>query len=225
MPCWEDGLTFMMHPNSTHLPIASYLPSTLVSSLPKENKKKKKKRKLSPWNCSVSQGATQYILLSTHLYLQILTTESLVWFEASGFYYTVNTGSSLGSSLTSPCHGDPAALICRTGPSTCSTHPIIAGVDAGVANVKQIYSEGINLQINKAKLKEIRHKKAGSPALARSTSSSEASFQVWESGRAALEEADGEYKILKLGVLWQTPEAAVSFSFRYATKYHVSNLL
>lgn len=91
MPCWEDGLTFTMHPNSTHLPIASYLPSTLASSLPKE-----KKRKLSPWNCSVSQGATQYILLSTQLYLQILSTESLVWFEASGFYYTVNIRSSLG---------------------------------------------------------------------------------------------------------------------------------
>lgn len=67
--------------------------------------------------------------------------------------------------------------------------------------MKQIYSEGINLQINKAKLKEIRHKRAGSPTLARSTSSFEASFQVWESGRAALEEADGEYKSLKLAVL------------------------
>ena len=43
----------------------------------------------------VSQCVTQYTLLSIHL-ANVHCSESLVWFKASGFCYTISTGSSLG---------------------------------------------------------------------------------------------------------------------------------
>ena len=43
----------------------------------------------------VWQSVTQQTLLSIYLYLKVFTVESLVWFEASGFCYTVDAGPSL----------------------------------------------------------------------------------------------------------------------------------
>ena len=46
--------------------------------------------------------------------------ESLVWIEASGFCYMINTGSSLGLLLDTLllycCHGDPAVLYLEDWP-------------------------------------------------------------------------------------------------------------
>ena len=48
--------------------------------------------------CGVSQWVPQYIhsFAQTALLANVHCNESLVWFKASGFCYTINTGSSLG---------------------------------------------------------------------------------------------------------------------------------
>jgi hypothetical protein len=50
---------------------------------------------------------------------KISINESLVWFEASGFCYTINTRSPLGLlgyPVVALCHGDPAALVLQCLP-------------------------------------------------------------------------------------------------------------
>ena len=42
-----------------------------------------------------------HLLVHTALLANVYSSDSLVWFEASGFCYTVNTGSSLGPLLDS----------------------------------------------------------------------------------------------------------------------------
>jgi hypothetical protein len=123
-PTMHD-VKFTMYPNPTHLPISSYLSSTLVSSPPKRNKKKTKtKNKISPGTTvCVTVCYTVYSLVYTSLLANIHCSESLVWFKASSFYYTLNIRSSLDSSQLSLCHGDPAALICGFSPFTYSRGP------------------------------------------------------------------------------------------------------
>jgi hypothetical protein len=52
-------------------------------------------------------------LVHTSLLANVHCSDSLVWFQASGFCYTINTGSSLGLlgyPVVALCRGDPAAL-------------------------------------------------------------------------------------------------------------------
>lgn len=78
-------------------------------------KEKKRKEKSHHWSFSL----LQCIALSS-LFANIHYNVSLVWFKASGFYYTINTGSSLGllqALLLLPCVMWILQLsICRTGP-------------------------------------------------------------------------------------------------------------
>ena len=65
----------------------------------------------------------------------LLCNESLVWFEASGFCYTLNTGSTPGLFFDIPllpCHGDPVALVLHT------LQQFINGVDVGVGQLKAL---------------------------------------------------------------------------------------
>ena len=62
--------------------------------------------------------------------------ESLDWFEASGFCYTINVGSSLGLlSVGAPCHGDPAALDMQDQPFYV-LQQFIDGVDVEIDQLK-----------------------------------------------------------------------------------------
>lgn len=46
--------------------------------------------------CCVTVCHTVYMIAQTAFLADVHYNESLVWFEASGFFYTVNTGSSMG---------------------------------------------------------------------------------------------------------------------------------
>jgi hypothetical protein len=100
----------IMHSNPIHLPILSYLPSTLVTSPIRE-------KKYGCGSCCVSQSVSQYTLLST-------LNDWLVWYEASGFCYAINTGISWGllsDILLLPCVMEVLQLwIRRTGTIVCS---------------------------------------------------------------------------------------------------------
>jgi hypothetical protein len=92
----------IMHLNSTHLPIPLYSPSAPATS-PKEKKKRKKKKKknnkAAATTTTTSRCITVWPTVHTFVHTSLLgndCNESLVWFEASGFCYTVNTGSSMG---------------------------------------------------------------------------------------------------------------------------------
>lgn len=90
-----------MHLDSIHLPVPSYPPSALaVFPQNKIKRRKKKERKISTWklwcgtvSCTVDPLAHITLLAGVHC------KESLVWFEAPGFCYTVDTGSSPGPLL------------------------------------------------------------------------------------------------------------------------------
>lgn len=99
-----------MHPNPTH---SLYLSSTLPTCPPPDLQIEKKKSHCG--SHSVPQCVPQYTLWSTFLYLQMfICDDSLVCYEASGFCYSVNTGSPLtppfGSllrnSVVALCHRD-----------------------------------------------------------------------------------------------------------------------
>lgn len=63
------------------------------------------------------------------------TSKSLIWIEASGFFYTINTGPLLGApfgySFLVLCHGNPAALDLQDLPFHI-IQMIMDGVDVGV---------------------------------------------------------------------------------------------
>lgn len=93
-----------MHPNPPHFPVPSYLSSALATSPPKENKtiqmkmkeKQTNKQKESPSGCcGVSHCVTQSTLLPNSFACKCCEA-SLVWFEASGFCYTLNAGATWG---------------------------------------------------------------------------------------------------------------------------------
>jgi hypothetical protein len=75
-----------MHPDLTHLPIPLYLPSVLATS-PSKRKKESHCR---------SYSVSQYTLCPLFFASTCLSQWSLVWSEASGFCYTISTGSSPG---------------------------------------------------------------------------------------------------------------------------------
>ena len=95
-----------MHPSPTHLPLLSYLPSNLASS-PHKRKQKLKIKKIRKKNLAVEvticHGMSHSI---SFLPNSFICKCSFVWFEASGFCYTFNTGFSPGlllDSLLLPC--------------------------------------------------------------------------------------------------------------------------
>ena len=61
--------------------------------------------------CVVCHRCPQDTCLSIH-FANIHGNVSLVWFEASGFCYTINSvlGTPSRCSVVAPCCGDPAAL-------------------------------------------------------------------------------------------------------------------
>ena len=83
-----------MYPNPTHLPFPSYLPSTLETSPGPSHLTKTEENKSHCGSCSVSQCVLLYNRLSPRA--NVHCNESLVWFEASGFCYTINSESPLG---------------------------------------------------------------------------------------------------------------------------------
>lgn len=93
-----------MHPSPIDLSVLSYLLSTLARSLPPQTKLKtrikktnKQTQKTSPCgSCVVSQCPTVHSFVHTSFLANVHCCESLVWFKASGFCYTINTGSLLG---------------------------------------------------------------------------------------------------------------------------------
>jgi hypothetical protein len=83
----------------------------------------------------VSVCHSVYPFVYTSLLANIHCNESMVWFVASGFCYTINTGSSPGlllDILLPPCVMEILQLwICNTGPFTYSSI-----IDIGWANTK-----------------------------------------------------------------------------------------
>jgi hypothetical protein len=112
--------------SSPHLFISTLFlqPPALEESKKIKNQRKRNiKREISLKEAAVCRGVTQYTLLSKHLYLQrvIAMSQALVWFKASGFCYTINTGSSQGllsDFLLLPCVMETLQLwFCRLVPS------------------------------------------------------------------------------------------------------------
>lgn len=62
--------------------------------------------------------------------------EPLIWFEASGFYHTINTETSLGlQAVVALCHGD--GVVVNLWASTHSSRSL-NGVDVGAGHVKAL---------------------------------------------------------------------------------------
>ena len=89
----------------------------------------------------VTACCTGYSLVHTSLLVSVLCSESLVWFEASGFCYTINTGTSLR--LLSDISLFPYVMkimhfwICRTCPFIL--YKFINGVGVGMNHLKILY--------------------------------------------------------------------------------------
>lgn len=91
-----------MNPNPPHLPVPSYLSSALVTSPEKKTKTSNDKEKQT--NKSISQWVLRcvtechpvYPLAQTALLANVRYNESLVWFEAPDFCYTLSAGATWG---------------------------------------------------------------------------------------------------------------------------------
>jgi hypothetical protein len=107
-----------MYCNPTHLPVPWDLPSSFVIS-PKE-KYLVVKAIVYP---------TVYPFIHTSLLANVRCSECLIWFEASGFCYTINPGTSVGLLLTIlllPCVTELLELcIYRTGFFACSSGSLV----------------------------------------------------------------------------------------------------
>lgn len=102
------------------------------------NKLIRLKRSVFPRRRSVSQRVPQHALPPRELALQMLhCSESLSWFEASGFLRTISTGSSPASSVITWCcpvsWGDSVALVLQDGLLRVQ---FVDGADGGWANSK-----------------------------------------------------------------------------------------
>ena len=74
-----------MHPNSTHLPLPLYLPSTFAP--PNRENNLFVEAVLCP---------TVYPFPHTSLLVNVHCNDLFVWYKASGFCYSVNTGTPMG---------------------------------------------------------------------------------------------------------------------------------
>jgi hypothetical protein len=80
----------IMHPDHTHLPLSSYLYSTLATSPYQQ------RGEISLWKLQcVLVCLTVHSFLQTSLLTNVHCNKLLVWYEASDFCYTINTGTSL----------------------------------------------------------------------------------------------------------------------------------
>jgi hypothetical protein len=87
-----------MHPNPTHF-LSLYILSRILATPSKQTKNKNDEKKKNPskhkmpsngGNCSVPQCVLQCTLLSTLSLLgNVHYSESFIWFETSGFCYTI----------------------------------------------------------------------------------------------------------------------------------------
>jgi hypothetical protein len=108
-----------MHPNTTHLTVPSYLPSNL--SICKNLKRKRNLIVEVVVYHSVSHNIDPISLSS--LLENIHRNESLVWFEAFGFYCTIDTRSLPGFLLNT-------LLNCAVSWRSCSFVSVaLSGVD------------------------------------------------------------------------------------------------
>lgn len=115
------ALSFTSHISIPFLSLSlSIFPLPL--QLPPSNKIKFKRKKNQFWQGSCSCDiASHTVNPSVHILLvRVHYKESLVWFEVSGFCYTINAGSSpelLLVILLLPCAVEILKLwVCRTGP-------------------------------------------------------------------------------------------------------------
>lgn len=87
-------------PNPIHLLIRQYQPSACNLS-PKTNqttnKQKPNKQTIQPWRLWYVTVSYSVPFVHTTLLAKVHCSESLVWFEDSGFGYSVSTGSSQGN--------------------------------------------------------------------------------------------------------------------------------
>ena len=101
----------IIYPNPTHLPIPPYLPSALQTSPQKKTKNKntkliKEQKTHLAAEAAVCRCVSHSVPFCPALLDKCSHRESLVWFQASGFCYTTNTGSSQGllsDTLLFPC--------------------------------------------------------------------------------------------------------------------------
>lgn len=119
-----------MYPDPTHHPFLLYPPSILGTSPPKE--------KIPLWKPSyVTIWPMVYPFVHTSLLTKVLCSDLLVWFNASVFCYTIDTGSSLGlllDSLLLPCVMEICS--CRSvGPAPSYIQQFTDEVDVGVRSI------------------------------------------------------------------------------------------
>ena len=69
------------------------------------------------------------------LLANVHTSDSLVWYEASGFCYSINTRTPFGYPVVALCHGDPAALALQDQPLQTLQH-FIDGADGALGLLK-----------------------------------------------------------------------------------------
>jgi hypothetical protein len=105
---------------------------------PKEKKERETEKKISMWK--LSWCVPEYNLCP-HFFTSRYCNESLVWFEASGFCYIIDTESSpglLSDILSLPCVMEILQLwICRLGLLSCAL-AVHNGVDIGVGQLKAL---------------------------------------------------------------------------------------
>ena len=85
----------------THLPVLQLPPPNIEKTL--------------LWKCGVSQCVPQYTFCPYFFACKCHCNDPLVWYEASGFCYSINAGTSLGllsdRLLLTLCHGGPVVLV------------------------------------------------------------------------------------------------------------------
>ena len=86
----------LMHPNPAHLPKLLYPQSALATSLPKGSKIQNRTFCHETYSVSHTLCYIVYPFVHTSFLKNVHCNESLVWFEASGFCYTMSPGSSRG---------------------------------------------------------------------------------------------------------------------------------
>lgn len=124
-----------MHLNSSHLPVPSYLPCTLATSPHKRKTNKTKSLALKAVVCLHVSHSTPCVHIP--LLANVQCNESLIWFKASGFCYTINTEFLSGLLSVTLCHGDPVALDLQDQP-LYTLQWMIDGVAVGVGRLKAL---------------------------------------------------------------------------------------
>ena len=113
----------------TSLSLSTHLLSTCPLPLQYHPQKKHTHTHRHICESCIHQCPTAYLFVLTSLLINVHCNESLVWFKASGFYDTINIGSSLEllfDILLVPFVTKILQLwICKTSPFTCSSSSLI----------------------------------------------------------------------------------------------------